>query len=323
MIAFLQYSIRFSAVFLFGCVGEILTEKSGHLNLGIPGIMCSGAAGGCLGVSIYMGTLSNPDAPNYILLILCGLLMAFLFSAVVGAIYAFLTVTLKCNQNISGLALTTFGTGFTQFIIKNYVKQDNFSTASTFFAKTLPVSEKLGWFGELFFSYGLIFYFAIAIAVVIALVLNKSKAGLNLRAVGENPATADAVGINVSRYKYIAILIGSGIAGIGGFYFGMDVTQASGLSEITSTVEGYGWLAIALVIFTIWKPTLAIFGSIIFAVFSSLPYFINVSSNAQSALLNMVPYLITVFVLILTSIFGGKSVQPPASLGLNYFREER
>lgn len=317
----LSSAISFSAIFLYGCVGEIITEKSGHLNLGIPGIMCSGTAGGCLGVAIYMGALKNPDSPSYIMLILIGVTMAFLFAAAVGAIYGVLTVYLKCNQNITGLALTTFGAGFTQFIMDNSVKRENFPVASTFIAKSLPFAKNLGAFGEIFLSHGLLVYLAIAVAIVTAIILKKTKVGLRLRAVGENPAAADAVGINVSKYKFLAILIGSGIAGLGGFFYTMDYVQ--GVYENYATIESFGWLAIALVIFAVWRPNVAIFGSILFGVLYILPNVIDIKSSAQAALISLIPYVVTAVVLLVISITGSKSVQPPASLGLNYFREER
>ena len=317
----LSSAISFSAIFLYGCVGEIITEKSGHLNLGIPCIMCSGTAGGCLGVALYMGALKNPDSPSYIMLILIGVLMAFLVAAAVGAIYGVLTVYLKCNQNITGLALTTFGAGFTQFIMDNSVKRDNFTVASTFIAKSLPFAKNLGAFGEIFLSHGLLVYLAIAVAIVTAIILKKTKVGLRLRAVGENPAAADAVGINVSKYKFLAILIGSGIAGLGGFFYTMDYVQ--GVYENYATIESFGWLAIALVIFAVWRPNVAIFGSILFGVLYILPNVIDIKSSAQAALISLIPYVVTAVVLLVISITGSKSVQPPASLGLNYFREER
>ena len=317
----LSSAISFSAIFLYGCVGEIITEKSGHLNLGIPGIMCSGTAGGCLGVALYMGALKNPDSPSYIMLILIGVLMAFLVAAAVGAIYGVLTVYLKCNQNITGLALTTFGAGFTQFIMDNSVKRDNFTVASTFIAKSLPFAKNLGAFGEIFLSHGLLVYLAIAVAIVTSIILKKTKVGLRLRAVGENPAAADAVGINVSKYKFLAILIGSGIAGLGGFFYTMDYVQ--GVYENYATIESFGWLAIALVIFAVWRPNIAIFGSILFGVLYILPNVIDIKSSAQAALISLIPYVVTAVVLLVISITGSKSVQPPASLGLNYFREER
>ncbi len=320
-ITFLQYSIRYSTVYLFGCTGEIIMEKSGHLNLGVPGIMCAGTAGGCLGVSLYMNALPLDADPNYLLLILIGVLSAFVFGAFLGAIYAFLTVSLHCNQNITGLAITTFGGGFTQFIMDNYVAKDRFNVASTYIAKYLPFANNLGDFGTLLLSYGILVYLAIAIAIVTSILLKRTKIGLNLRAIGENPATADAAGINISKYKYLAILIGSGIAGIGGFFFTMDISQ--GAYESYAEIEALGWLSIALVIFTVWRPALAILGSVLFGALSSLPHFIRITASTSNALMSLIPYIVTVLVLIILSITGRKSVQPPAALGLNYFREER
>lgn len=327
MILLLQTAIRCSAAFIYGCLGEIITEKSGHLNLGIPGIMCGGLAGGCLGVSIYMRSIPDPSVSSYALIVLFGILGAFLFAAALGAIYAFLTVSLKCNQNITGLALTIFGGGFAQVIMDSFVKTSdaitrvNFSAASSKLASPLPFADSLGGFGQLFCSYGILVYLAIALAIGTAIFFKKTKSGLRLRAVGENPGAADAVGIKVDTYKYLAILIGAGIAGIGGFFYVMDVVQ--GLYESSGPVQAIGWLAIALVIFTLWRPSLAILGSILFGALYMLPSFLNVPSQIVNALFTMVPYFATVIVLIATSIFGSKSVQPPASLGLNYFREER
>lgn len=321
MVQLLQSAIRFSAVFLFGCTGEILTEKSGHLNLGIPGIMCAGTAGGCLGVSLYMASLADPTQPNYLALILIGILMSCIFSALLGAIYGLLTVTLKCNQNITGLALTTFGTGFAQFIMDNFVPRENFSVASTFVAQGLPFADKLGWFGDIFLSHGILVYLAIGVAIIASIFLKRSKIGLGLRAIGENPAAADAVGIKVEQYKYVSILSGSAIAGLGGFFYVMDYAQ--GMYDSYATIEAFGWLAIALVIFALWRPSLAIIGSIVFGILYVLPYFVGGDSSTRSALIKLIPYVVTVLVLFVISITGSKKAQPPAALGLTYFREER
>ena len=165
-------------------------------------------------------------------------------------------------------------------------------------------------------------YFAIALAIVAALFLKKTKAGLRLRAVGENPGTADAVGINVTAYKYGAILIGSAIAGLGGLFYVLDYN--CGTFDNTMTIQAFGWLAIALVIFTMWKPDLSILGSIVFGALYILGAKITgLSTLGQQELIKLLPYIVTIIVLILTSIFGGKTVQPPAALGTNYFREER
>ena len=322
MITFITSAISIGMVFLYGCVGEILTEKAGHLNLGIPGIMCMGTAGGCLFVSWYMNsvTISNTFF-LWLFLVLVAILGAALFGALGGLIYSFLTVTLKSNQNITGLALTIFGAGFGQFIMDQYVNRIKFSQASVLIKSSLPFADNLGWFGEIFLSHGIFVYLAIAIAIVAAVLLKKTAVGLNLRAVGENPATADAEGINVTKYKYGAILTGSAIAGLGGVYYIMD--YIGGSWENSSTIEGLGWLAIALVIFTMWKPDLSIIGSIIFgALYIASNYIIGISF-AEMKLLKLLPYVITVIVLIVTSIIGKKETQPPASLGVNYFREDR
>lgn len=319
MMVFLIAAISIGITFLYGCVGEILTEKSGHLNLGIPGTMTFGAAGGCMGVSLYMGSLSSPDDANYFLLIITGLLFAMLFAAALGAIYSFLTVSLRSNQNVTGLSITTFGVGLSMFLMESVVDKTHFAKASTYFTRSLPFAEKLGWFGDLFLSHGLLVYLAIAIALYTAWLLKKSKTGLHLRAVGENPATADAVGINVTGHKYAFTCIGSAIAGIGGLYYIMDYLNGSWEYGI----EAVGWLAIALVIFAMWKPDLSIFGSILFGGLYVAAQFISGVSFSHKELLKLLPYVVTIVVLIITSTTGKKENQPPASLGLPYFREER
>ena len=325
MISFLIGSIALATVFLFGCVGEIITEKAGNLNLGIPGIMCVGTAGGCYAVSIYMAALSDPSKASWILLIFLSILFAALFAAALGGIYALLTVSLRCNQNITGLAVTIFGNGFAQFfmdtcVLKSDIDRANFEVAGKLISKGLPFADSLGNFGKIFLSHGILVYLSIAIAILTAWFLKKTRAGLHLRAVGENPATADAAGINTTAYKYGAILIGSGIAGLGGFFYIMDYIKGSW--ENAATIEALGWLSVALVIFTLWKPNFSILGSFIFAALYITAYYIN-GNSTQKELLKLIPYVMTVLVLIFTSIKGNKNNQAPASLGTNYFREDR
>ena len=319
MIGILVGALSMGVIFLLGSVGEIITEKSGHLNLGIPGIMCLGTAGGCFGVSICTSTAGGM---NWFLLILIPIFFAVLFSAFGGLVYAFLTVTFRVNQNVVGLALTTFGAGFSQFFMDKFVDTMRFAKASKIIRTPLPFAESLGWFGELFLSYGFLFYLAIAIAIVAAIVLKKTKVGLNLRAVGENPATADAAGINVTAYKYFAILIGAAIAGLGGLLYVMEYNR--GTFDNVLTIQAFGWLAIALVIFSMWKPDLCILGSIIFGGLYILGFKLTgLPSLSVQELIKLLPYVVTVIVLIITSIVDSRENQPPASLGLNYFREER
>ncbi len=321
IITFLMSAIAIGTVLLFGCVGETITEKAGHLNLGIPGIMCTGTVGGCLFVSLYINNLASPEAASWFMLILTSVSGAFLFAMLTGAIYALMTVTFRCNQNITGLAITIFGNGLTQFLMHSYVNKNGFSVAGKIIAKCLPFAEKSNGFVKVVFGHGFYVYFAIVIALVTTFIFNRTKVGLNLRAIGENTATADAMGVNITRYKYVAILLGSGIAGFGGVFYVMDYVKGSW--ETAATIEAFGWLSIALVIFTLWKPNISIFGSYIFGALYIAAFVFNNISSSEREILKMLPYIITIVVLIITSIMNKRENQPPASLGLSYFREER
>lgn len=319
--AILPSAIAIAIVFLYGCIGEILMEKVGHLNLGIPGIMCMGTVGGCLGVSLYMSNFTNnPLDANWFLLVLISSILSFLFAAIGGLIYAFITVSLKCNQNVTGLALTIFGAGFADYFMNTFDKT-YFSYASKIIRYHLPFGDNLGTLGNIFINHGIFVYLAIVLAIVASIVLKKTKVGLSLRAIGENPATADAAGINITKYKYLTILIGSGISGLGGLFYVMD--YVGGSWENSFTIQSFGWLAIALVIFSIWKPIVAIFGSIVFGFLYVAPSFITGISSVEKYVLGMLPYIVTIIVLVITSIVGKQSVQPPAALGNSYFREDR
>lgn len=308
---------------LFGATGEIINEKSGNLNLGIPGIMYIGAISGVIGGFFYQESVRNV---NGFLAIVIPLLCSLIGSALASLLYCFLTVTLRANQNVTGLALTTFGIGFGNFFGGSLTKLSGSETASValvrlakYYKKTLPFAKSLGAFGEIFFSYGFMVYLAIAIALVTTFVLKKTRVGLHLRAVGENPATADAAGINVAAYKYVSTCIGGMIAGLGGLYYVMDYVNGSWSNN---GFGDRGWLAVALVIFSVWKPTVAVIGSYVFGGLYVLNNIINVTTQMQP-LLQMLPYVATILVLILISIQKKRETQPPASLGLSYFREER
>lgn len=319
LITFLTSAIRLGITFLFGSTGEIITEKSGHLNLGIPGIMCVGAACGCLGESLYTKSLDYQyDQMNPFLAVIIPIICALLGSALMGLIYSFLTVTLRANQNVTGLALTTFGVGVTNYIIQS-LDAISFQRGSVYFTKCLPFADDLGWFGRLFFSYGFMVYLGIAVAIIASIVLSKTRVGLHLRSVGENPATADAMGINVTAYRYGATCIGSAIAGLGGLFYVMD--YIGGNWEYC--IDAMGWLSIALVIFAVWKPHLSIFGSFLFGGLYIAFNYISGVTFAEKELLKMLPYVVTIIVLIVSSIRNKRENQPPAGLGLNYYREER
>ena len=317
---FLAAAISLGVVYLFGSLGETITEKAGHLNLGIPGIMCLGAVGGCYAVSLYMNAIGgvNPSVLVVLLLVLFG---TSLFAVFGGMIYAFLTVSLRCNQNITGLTLTTFGSGLADFLMVSVVDRTYLPRAGYAISTSLPFADALGGFGTIFFSHGILVYLAIILALLTSYVLNKTKVGLNLRAVGENPAAADAVGINVTKYKYVAIAIGSAIAGLGGSFYILDFIKGSW--ENSATVAAMGWISIALVIFSLWRPILGIFGSILFGALTAAPSYIVGISFSEMKLLKVLPYVVTVVVLIITSIRNSRENQGPAAIGVAYFREER
>ncbi|MBQ8869271.1 MAG: ABC transporter permease [Oscillospiraceae bacterium] len=315
MLAFLVSAIRLGMAFLYGSTGETITEKSGHLNLGTPGVMCVGASCGCFAEYLYLSKVGIYASP--VLAILIAVIATFVGSAIMGLLFSFLTVTLRANQNVTGLALTTLGVGISDFMIAK--TGPAYSRATKYFTASLPFSDDLGWFGELFFSHGILIYLAIAIALISSFVLSKTRVGLNLRAVGENPATADAAGINVSLYRYLATCIGCGISGLGGLTFIMDYLNGNW----EYCIDAIGWLSIALVIFTVWKPNLAILGSIVFGALYIASSYITGVGFAGKELFKMLPYIVTIIVLIFTSIRDKKENQPPAHLGLAYFREER
>ena len=314
---YLFNAMALGVTFLYGSTGEIITEKVGHLNLGIPGIMCVGGMGGCIALYALYGS----GCPAF-LIVLLAMLATVLSGALMGALYCFLTVTLHANQNVTGLAMTIFGAGISKFIIKaldqvRYVNAVRGSVAYfryPFADLTLDLQK-----------WGIMFFLAFVIAILASLILTKTRVGLHLRAVGENPATADAVGINVTAYKYGATCIGSAIAALGGLYYTMDY---SGSPEAFLQIEDLGWLSIALVIFALWKPHLSILGSALFGFLyvanSYLPSILNlVLPRYAPPLLKMLPYVVTILVLIISSIRKKRENQPPASLGQSYFREER
>ncbi len=322
--AFISAAIIQGTPLLFGATGEIITEKSGNLNLGIPGIMYIGGISGIIGGYLYEHFCV---APIPILCVLISLLTSLLGSALMAFIYSFLTITLKANQNVVGLALTTMGVGLGNYyggsLLKFFGESGSISllaTGNAYKTKIPFLSDKLGIVGEAFFSFGFLVYLAIIIALLAQRIINKTRVGLNLRAVGENPATADAAGINVSLYKYVATCTGGAIAGLGGLYFVMDYTTGAW------TNNGFGdrgWLAIAIVIFALWKPRSAIFSSYIFGGLYIASVFISGLSGSAKELIKMLPYLVTIAVLVFTSSRKKKEHQPPAALGQSYFREER
>lgn len=299
---------------LFGTVGEILNEKAGHLNLGVEGMMALGACAGFMA-----GYYTN----NFVI----ALIVSALAGALGAAVYAVLTITFMANQNVTGLTLTIFGVGFSNFVGEfmltnsgaTSLKLPEDVTAQMRNIST-PLSD-IPVVGELLFSYNPFVYIAIILAVVVFIYLNKTKAGLNLRTVGENPAAADALGINVTRVKYFNVILGGAICGIGGAYCSMITCGGVWMSN---SVDGLGWISVALVIFATWNPMKAIFGSFVFGAFTVLKYYVPKESiPIPNAFYDMLPFVITAVILVITSIKNSREDSQPAGCGLNYFREER
>ena len=327
LIAWIIRAIPFGTIIMYGAMGEGVTEKSGNLNLGVPGIMYLGGFAGYAAAFLYE---KNVAEPNKLVIILLSLLCCILASMLGGLIFSFLTITLRANQNVTGLALTTFGMGVANFFGSFILGDSSYAAApiafSAFSAKIPWISTKTGAVGEMFFSYGFLVYAAIVLAVLLHFFFKRTSVGLNLRAIGENPATADAAGINVTRYKYMATCIGAGISGIGGLYYVLDYNH--GIWATTGQIEALGWLALALVIFATWKPLNIIWGAYLFGtlywLYQYLPNLMGFTlPNYAIELVQMVPYVVTIGVLIVVSLRKKRENQPPASLGIAYFREER
>ncbi len=307
-------AIRFGVVFLYGSTGETLTEKSGHLNLGIPGTMCIGTIGGCIGANLAYNNGSGTFG-----IIVLAVVFAMLFSGLAGLVYGVFTITMRCNQNVTGLVITTFGTGLLGFWGAKQGREGiDFVNASQAFTQPF-FGEGHGWFYTIFFSHGALVYLGIVIAIIVAIILKKTRTGLSLTAVGENPGAADAAGIDVIKYKYVSCVLGAAIAGIGGAFYILECFRGS----LEYVIDAMGWLAVALVIFSLWRPGIGIFGSFVFGLLYIFPNYTEGVALAEKELLSIIPYAVTAIVLIIISMFNRKETQPPTSLGQSYFREER
>ena len=328
LVAFIPRAIQQGIPLMYGSCGETITEKSGNLNLGIPGVMYVGGISGVIGSFFYEQSCGE-NGMNGVLAVMIPLLCSLLGSLLMGLLYSFLTVSLRANQNVTGLAMTTFGIGFGNFFGGSLIRISGadvpsiaLSATAGYFSRSLPFAHSLGWFGEIFLSYGFLAYGAIIISLMTAYVFKHTRTGLHLRSVGESPATADAAGIDVTKYKYMATCIGCMIAGLGGLYYVMD--YACGVWS-NDAFGDRGWLAIALVIFTIWKTDIGIFSSVLFGGLYILYLYLPTGMDHMELkeLYKMLPYIVTLIVLIITSMRNKREDQPPQSLGTNYFREER
>ena len=312
---FLQLSIQLGTPLLFATLGGILCERGGHLNLGIEGMMMTGAL---FGFHTAYAT-SNP---------FLAVLAAALAGLVTGLIYALITVSFRGNQTVTGFAITIFGAGFANFIGKGY---SNLILSNEFIAslgtKEIPGLSKIPLIGTALFKQSILVPVALVAAILLWIYMYKTRYGLNMRMVGEDAAAADASGIHVTLYKYIHIALGGALCGIGGGYLSL-VYVPRWQDDITA---GMGWIAVALVIFATWNPMKAIFGAYLFGIFKGLAIkFQNVTFHIggldvslTSQIMDMLPYLMTIIVLVLTTLSRKRENQAPAGIGKPYFREDR
>ncbi|MFA6807489.1 MAG: ABC transporter permease [Eubacteriales bacterium] len=307
-VSFLKAAVIAGTPLLFATLGEIITEKAGNLNLGVEGMMLMGAVIG-FQAGYYSG---NP------LLAVAGAALAGAFGAL---IFAFLTVSLRANQIVSGLALTIFGTGFSGFLGQGMVgfkMAENFN--ASFDALKIPILGDIPIIGEILFNQDILVYSAFITAIILGIYLYRTGKGLNLRAVGENPAAADAASIRITRYKYIHILFGGALCGLGGAYLSL-VHVPVWQENITA---GRGWIAVALVIFAAWNPYKAIFGAFLFGGLDIIGFRLQGTGVSISQyIFDMVPYIATIVILVIVSMKKDRKNAPPKGLGEPYFREER
>jgi len=308
MISFLHAAVVAGTPILFATLGEIITEKSGNLNLGVEGMMLMGAV---------MGFMVGLNTGNAAL----ALLTAMIAGACGALIFAFLVVTLRANQVVSGLTLTIFGSGFADFVGQDLVGKIAPEGLRLFFRPySIPLLGDIPVIGPVLFRQDAFVYLGYAAAVLLGIYLYKTSWGMNLRAVGENPGAADAAGVNVTLYKYIHTLLGGALCGLGGAYLSLVYVPA--LQE--GVTAGRGWIAVALVIFATWNPYKAMFGAYLFGGLDIIGFRIqNLGINISQYFIDMLPYLVTITVLVVVSMRKSKEKAPPKALGNPYFREER
>lgn len=324
---FLQMTVELGTPILFGTLGGILNEKVGHTNLGVEGMMLMGAV---------MGFMTGVNTGNPLLAVLG----AGLAGALCALIYAIITVTFMGNQVVTGLVLTIFGTGLSSFLgnLKTsvevipgvFIEQPyNQAVLPESVLKplgkfTVPYLSEIPIIGPVFFTQSIYIYISIFLSVLLFLYFKKTRPGLSVRMIGENPSAADASGINVTLYKYLHICAGGFLCGMAGSFLSL-VSIPSWKEGMTT---GRGWIAVALVIFATWNPVKALFGAYFFGAMMALgPKLQNVSipviGRVNSQFLDMLPYIMTVVMLVFITLRKKKEYQAPAFLGSSYFREDR
>ena len=315
-------AVMYGTIFSYAALGETINEKAGQLNLGVPGIMYLSAIVSFLSVFQLEKIGIAP-----VLCVLVSLLSAFLTGALLGLVYALFCVTFRCNQNVTGLAISSFGVGFGKFLSAlSFQGGAKLPLTSALYKTGIAGLNAVPYVGPWLFNYGFLTYLVLLLLILATVFFRRTRPGLNLKAVGESPATADAAGINVTRYRYVATLTGCGLCGVAGLSYVMDFSN--GTWSTNNNIEALGWLAVALVIFTSWKPKHLIWGAPLFGflfwAYTYLPSLFKMPAiTGLTELLQMIPYVVTILILIVNSLRKKKENQPPESLGLAYFREDR
>lgn len=314
VVVVLASGVLYGTPLLYAALGEVLTERSGVLNLGVEGMMLMGAVMG-------FWTVERMGGPTPLVLA-ASIGVAALAGAVMAAIHAFLVITLRANQIVSGLALTIFAgaAGLSSYLGNDLSLAGK--PAKHQFQEVFPASwQDLPVIGPIVFGQSLLVYASWVCVALVALYLTRTRLGLNLRAVGESPAAADAMGVNVSRYRYAHTLAGGAFAGVGGAAFSLSITP----QWVDGLTQGAGWIAIALVIFAFWRPTLCLLGAYFFGAFTALPFALQGHGvTLAPELFQTLPYVATIVALVLVSSRAARlRFGAPAALGLPYVREER
>ena len=318
--------VIYSIPLLYATCGEIMVEKSGSLNLGVEGTMAIGAV---------FGYIAGCRTDSFVVAVL----VSFIVSALVGAVFCVFTITFQANQNVTGLTITTIGVAV-YFFVGNALGtnwpylRDCEGLVKGFSDIEIPLLSRIPFIGKAFFSHNIMVYFAVLLAVIIWLYFEKTSVGLRLRAIGENPGAADSLGVNIVRYKFIHIMIGSGIMGIGGLYMGLNM--GGNFEGSNCWINGYGWIAIALVIFANWSTMHAVLGTFVFGFFNTLrvynmplattfPKAFGWLSDVPAQFFSGLPFIVTLLVLIVNSLRyrNGSGSNSPSAIGVNYYREDR
>jgi simple sugar transport system permease protein len=305
VVSMLATAITAGTPLLFAAQGEVITERAGIINLGAEGMMLVGAAAG------FIATASTGSLG-------LGIIAACIAGGLLAAIHALLTVTFRANQVVSGLALTIFGTGLSGYIGKSLVGTPS---PVKFSAIKIPILSEIPILGTILFNHDLLVYAGFFLSILLWYFFFHTAPGLRLRAIGENPSASDAAGVNVNRLRFFYITVGGMLSGLGGAYLSLAYAP----SWLENMTAGRGWIAVALVIFGIWRPMRVMMGAYIFGGIDALGFRLQTLGVGISPFfLSMLPYLFTVIVLIVVTARSERALsQIPAALGLPYNREER